>query len=161
MLRTWGENLARLLERDRIGHGGAHPERAFVEMRHELSADEGYEQKRGGEDQGGHEHGRLRVIEAPLQLARIFVAHPFKGLVHALVHAVFEPVGAHDGNERERQDQRADKCDRHRIGHRLEEFSGWPAERVDRQIARDDDGDGIEDRAIDVLRRRQDHLFRL
>ena len=32
--------LARFLERDRIRHRGAHPQRAFVQMRHKLPADE-------------------------------------------------------------------------------------------------------------------------
>ncbi len=115
--------LARLFKRNRIGHGCAHPQRAFVEMRHELSADERHEQKRGGKDKSGHEHGDLRMVETPFQLTGIFVAHPFEGLVHALVHAVFEPAGAHDGNEGEREDQRADERDRDRVGHRPEEFS--------------------------------------
>jgi hypothetical protein len=33
--------LGSLLERDGIGHGGAHPHGSFVEMRHEFAADEG------------------------------------------------------------------------------------------------------------------------
>ena len=79
--------LARRVERNCVGHGGANPQRAFVEMRHELSADEGNQQQRGGEDHRGHDHGRLGMVEAPVQPARIFVAHPFEGLVLALVHA--------------------------------------------------------------------------
>ena len=80
----------------------------------------GIEQQRGSEDQRGPNHRRFRVIETPLELPRIFVAYPFKGLVRALVNAAFEPICAHDGNESQRQDQRADQCDCHRVGHGLE-----------------------------------------
>jgi hypothetical protein len=85
-LRTWGENL--LASSNEIVYGMvARTQRAFVEMRHKLSADERDEQERGGENQGGYDHGYLRVVEAPVELSRILFAQPFKRLVHALVHA--------------------------------------------------------------------------
>ncbi len=39
-------DLAGLFEGDGVGHGRAHPQRAFVEVRHELAADEGDQQQR-------------------------------------------------------------------------------------------------------------------
>ncbi len=53
MPRTCGAELRRLVERDRVGHRRAHPERAFVEVRHELGADERHEQQRRAEDRAG------------------------------------------------------------------------------------------------------------
>ena len=38
--------LRRLVERNRVGHRRAHPQRAFVEVRHELRADERHQQQR-------------------------------------------------------------------------------------------------------------------
>ena len=46
MLRTCGENGSPL-KRNRIGHGGANPQRSFVEVGHKLAADEWNEQERG------------------------------------------------------------------------------------------------------------------
>ena len=38
-------DLARLFERNRVRHGGPHPERAFVEVGHEFAADERNQQQ--------------------------------------------------------------------------------------------------------------------
>src|ERR1700674_1995415 len=103
-------------------------------MRHELSADEGYEQKRSGKNDRSYEHGCLGVVETPLEFSSVFVADPFKRPVRTLAHTTFEPIGAHDRNERERQDQCTDECDRYCIGHWSEEFSRRPGERVDGQV---------------------------
>src|ERR1700749_2861752 len=120
-------------------------------MRHELSSDEWYEQKRGGKNKSSREHRCLGMIETPFQLPGIFVTHPFEGFVHTLAHTPFEPPNAHYGHECERQYQRADECDSYRIGHRPEEFSRGSAECVDRQITGNDDGHRIKKRTINVL----------
>ena len=41
-----GRDLRRFVEGDGVGHGRAHPQRAFVQMRHEFGADDGNEQQR-------------------------------------------------------------------------------------------------------------------
>ena len=41
-----GSDLCRFIERNGVGHRRAHPQRAFVELRHELRADAGNEQQR-------------------------------------------------------------------------------------------------------------------
>src|ERR1700722_4888793 len=121
-------------------------------MRHELAANERNKKKRCEENKSGANHCCFRVIQTPLELHCISIAHPFKGLIHALVYSLLEQVGAHDRNECKCQDQGPHKSDGNRIGHWLEEFSRGAAERVYRQIARNNDSDRIEDRPIASFR---------
>src|SRR5277367_6655801 len=130
-------------------------------MRHELAANERDEQQRGGKNQGGDQQRDLGVVEVPVKLARVLIAHPLKGLVHPLAHTAFEPQGAHNGNECKREDQSANQRDRHRVRHWLEEFCRRTGERVNRQVAGNNDCDGIEDGAVDILRRREDDFFKV
>ena len=50
-----GRDLRRFVERNGVGHGGAHPQRAFIQLRHELGADAGNEQQRSGQQHGRRE----------------------------------------------------------------------------------------------------------
>ncbi len=67
-------DLAGFFERDGVRHGGAHPERAFVEMRHEFAADERDQQERRAKDQGGNHQSRLRLVQRPVEVHRVFAA---------------------------------------------------------------------------------------
>ena len=65
-------DLARLFKRDGVRHGGANPQRALVEMRHELAADEGDEQQRRSKDEDGNNQTvSSRPVERPIQLTRV------------------------------------------------------------------------------------------
>ncbi len=44
-----GRDLRRFVERNGVGHRRAHPQRAFIQLRHELRADAGNEQQRTGQ----------------------------------------------------------------------------------------------------------------
>ena len=58
-----------------------------------------------------------------------------------------EPRAQHR-QQRQRHDQRADQSEDHRVRHRLEEFAGGPGQDIDRQKARDDDRDRVDQRAV-------------
>ncbi len=130
-------------------------------MRHKLAADKGNQQQRGGEDHSRHQHRDLRVIQAPLQLARVLPLHPLEGLVHPLVYALLKPVPAHDRNKRQGQNQRADQSDGHRVGHGPEQLAGRSGERIDREVPGNDHRHRIEDRAVHILRGPHDHIHQV
>ena len=44
-LRTLRSEFGRFFKRDGVGHSGADPDGAFVEMRHEFAADERHKEK--------------------------------------------------------------------------------------------------------------------
>jgi len=146
------------LKRDGVGQSGANPQRALVEMRHEFAADEGHEKKGCGKNRRGHEHGRFGVVEAPLQLARVFPPHPFEGLVLSLVHALLKPVPAHHRHEGQGEDERTHQRDRDGVRHGSKELCGGSGERINGQVASNDDGYGIEDGTIDVFGSFHDHF---
>ena len=68
--------LGGFLERNGVGGGGAHPERAFIQVGHELAADEGDEQERTAEDGEDHRHRDQAIAEAPAEHAAVCVADP-------------------------------------------------------------------------------------
>ena len=150
--------LARLFVRNRVRQCGAHPQRSFVEMRHELAADERNEKQRRAENQRGHDHRGLRMVEAPRQLLPIFFLDPFERLVPPLAHAFLEPVRTHHRHERQREDERADQRHGHRVRHGVEELAGGTAERIDRNVTGDNHRHRIENRPVHVLRRFQNHF---
>ncbi len=43
----------------------------------------------------------------------------------------------------------------------MKKLSGGPGEGINRKVARDDDGDGVEDRPVHVTRGGQNHLMKL
>ena len=107
---------------------------------------------------GGEHHRQIRAVQAPVEFRGVLVLDPLIGAVHVFLHAVLEPVGGEHGNQGESEDQRADQRERHGLGHGMEELAGRAAERVDGKIAGEDDGDGIEDGPVDVVRRREDNF---
>ena len=127
-------------------------------MRHELAADEGHQQQGRQEDQGRDQHGCLGVVERPIQLHCVFPLHPFVGAIRFLVDALLEPVGGEHGYQRKRQDERADQRKRHGLSHGVKQFARRPAQRINRQIPGEDDGHRIENRAIHILGRRENHF---
>ena len=150
-------DLAGLFERNGVRHGGAHPERAFIEVRHELAADERNQQQGRAEDESRDHHGQSSGrSECPIQLPGVLRFIHSIGAVGLFAHALLEPVGSQHRNQRQREDQRADQRERHGLGHGMEQLSRRPAERVNRQITGEDDRNRIEDGAIDILGRRQD-----
>ena len=141
-------DLARFLERDGVGHGGANPERAFVQVRHELGADRGNEQQRAAEHQHGRQRGGPGMREAEIETFGVGGFDGFEAGVAPLAHAFAEGPRTKHRQQGQRDDQRADQREDHRVGHRREEFARRPRENVDRQEARDDHRDGVEDRAV-------------
>src|SRR5690242_16382376 len=92
------------------------------------------------------------MIEAPGETAGILVANPFEHAVALFLDAALEPVRSQDRNEGESEYEGAEKGEAHGVGHGMEELSGGAAEGVDGKITGDDDGDGVEDGAIDISR---------
>src|SRR5258708_39965972 len=124
----------------------------------EFSADEWDEQERGDENRQGRDEGDRGMVEAPVEGSRVLIANPVVDGILLFLYATLEPVGSEHGNDREGQNKSADEREAHGVRHRVKEFSGGPGERVNRQIARDDDGDGIKDGAIDVARGGKDDV---
>ena len=71
---------------------------------------------------------------------------------------LLKPIRSENGNERKSDEQRADEGEGHGVCHRMEKFAGGSGERVDRQIAGDNHGDGIENRPIHVVGRVKEHF---
>src|ERR1700722_15615927 len=101
------------------------------------------------------------MVEAPHQAAGISVADPVVNAILLFFDTALEPVRRDDRNKRQREDERAEERERHCVGHRVEQFSGRPGQRVDRQISGDDDGDRIKDRTIDIARGVQNHFVQV
>ena len=72
-----GSQLGGLLEGNRVGRRGPHPQRAFIQVRHELSADPRDQQQRAAEHQQHREHRSQPVAQAPAQNRAVGVAHFF------------------------------------------------------------------------------------
>ena len=84
--------------------------------------------------------------------AGVFIADPVENAILFFLDAALEPVRSQHRNNGEGKNQRADSAKAMVSAMGWKEFAGRPGERVDREIARDDDGDGVEDGAIDVAR---------
>ncbi len=69
--------LGRLFERNGVRRGGPHPQRAFIQVRHEFAADEGNQQQRAHEDRQNHGHRHQAIAQAPAQHPPVAVANPF------------------------------------------------------------------------------------
>ena len=80
-------DLGRFIEGDRVGHGGTHPQRAFVEVGHELGADVGKEQQRSDEQRSGGEDGRARPGEAEIEASDISGPDTLEDRIAPLAHA--------------------------------------------------------------------------
>ena len=93
-----------------------------------------------------------------MQATRVLIADPVVDGVLFFLHAVLKPVGGEHGNNGERKKKRADERESHGVRHGVEQFTGGAGERIDRQVARDDDGNGIKNGAIDVARGGEDDV---
>src|SRR5579859_612450 len=100
------------------------------------------------------------MVEAPVEPAPIKMLQRFERLVDALPY-IFEPVGTHHRYERQRENQRAQQCERHRVRHGMEQFSGSAAQRVDRNVAGNDDRDGVKNGPVDIGRCGADYVVEL
>src|SRR5580692_1707286 len=90
------------------------------------------------------------MIQAPLELFAIAAADALEYAIGLFPDAVLEPVGIEDRNERKGKKESADKGEGHGVGHGMEKPSGGAGEGIDREIAGDDDGDGVKDGAVDI-----------
>ena len=73
------------------------------------------------------------------------------GLCHSL-RALAEQKTRQHRRDQHGEDQRAQQREGHRPGHRLEQPPFHALQREDRQVGRDDDGDGVEDRPLHFVR---------
>ena len=98
-------------EGNRVGHGGANPDGAFIQMRQELPADEGNQQESCAEnEQGTDDSDRRGMIEAPFESPGVSIANPLENAILLFLYAVLEPVGGEDGNDSEGEDERAEQA---------------------------------------------------
>ena len=68
-----GRDLGGLVEGNGVGHGGAHPQRAFIQLRHEFGADERDQKQRSRQQQAGHQGhfpGPGEAVIQPFHIAR-------------------------------------------------------------------------------------------
>ena len=119
-----GHDLRRFIEGDGVGHGRAHPQRAFVEVRHELRADAGGEQQRGEQQRhrkcrSFHEVGRGssrgRAYRSERIRSKIALRRSRTPLRMSHEHST--------GSKRQRDDQRPDQREDHGVRHRLEQHA--------------------------------------
>ena len=152
-LADLGRDLRRFVERDGVGHGGAHPQRAFVQLRHELGADARDEQQRTRQQNGRGERRPPGMGEAEIEALGVSRFDGFESGVAPLPHALAHEPGAQHRQQRQRDDQRADQREDHGVRHRLEQRPGRPGQDIDRQEAGHDHRDRVEQRAIHFRRR--------
>src|SRR5487761_194721 len=100
------------------------------------------------------------MVEAPVQTPRVEILHGFEGLIDVLAD-ILEPVRTQDGNERQGKKQRTEQGERHGIRHRMEKLSGSAAEGVNGNVTGDDDRDRIENGAVHIGSRRENHFIQL
>ncbi len=119
-------------------------------MRHELRADPRNQKQRQAEDDEADGDGQPGIRHAGIETALVDVANGFEDHVPAFADAAMESPVAKHGHDRQRQEQSSYESEDHRIGHRLEESAGRSRQGVDRKKGSDDDGDGVEDRTVDL-----------
>src|SRR6185437_8259196 len=130
-------------------------------MRHEFAADERNQQQAGAEDQSRDHQGEFGMIKRPIQLEGVFIFHPLEGAVLLLADAASKPIRREHGNQRQGKNERPDERKQHGLSHGMEEFSRWPAQYIDWQITRENDGDRIEDRPINIFRSGQNDFVKV
>ena len=92
------------------------------------------------------------VLDAPGDAGAIAVGEPAHDRVFPLGGAVGEEEAGQHGREQHGEDERAEQSEGHGPGHRLEEAAFYGLQGEDGQVGGDDDGDGVEDRALDFVR---------
>ena len=127
-------------------------------MREKFPADERHEEKRRAKNQRARENCALRMMQAPLEPARINVANPIENAVGLFLHAFLEPRVGQNRNKRKREEKSAYQCEAHGVRHGMKKLPRRTAKRVDRKITGNDHRNGIKDGPVHVASGRQDHF---
>ena len=156
-----GQNDARLVHGGHaLGRAGAgsqraaHPDRAFIQVRQELRADDAAEAQKARQQQRAHRHadGNVAMFDGPGRRMAVAIGEPAHHRVVPFARALGEEEARQHRREQHGEDQRAQQGERHRPGHGLEQTALDRLQRKDRQVRGDDDADGVEDRALHLVR---------
>src|SRR5277367_1487519 len=98
------------------------------------------------------------MIEAPLKLLAITATDPIENAIGLFLDAILEPVRGEHGDEGESENESANQGEGHGVGHGMKKLSGGTGESVDGKVTGDDDGDGIENGAVDVASGGKNHF---
>src|SRR5665213_2254358 len=158
-LAYFGGDLGRFIERDGVWHRGAHPQRAFVQLRHELSADGGDQQQRTCQENSRGERRPPGMGQTKIKTPGVSRLDGFEGGVTALAHALAHEPRTKHRQQRQRYNQGADQRENHGVSHRFEQRAGGSGQHVNRQEAGHDDCDRVEQRAINFRGRSFDDLY--
>ena len=150
--------LAGLVEGDGVGSGGTNPERALVEVRHKLRADGGNHQQRSGEDAQANRDRRPRIAETDVQDPAVKALDSLVESHDRFVYVFAKKIRAQYRQQREAAEQRSEQRKRHGIGHWFEQAAGGSGQHVNRKVAGYDNGDGVKDRPLDIVRGGANHL---
>src|SRR5712692_9573241 len=118
-----GSKFGGVLERDGVRHGGADPERAFVEMREKFSSNQRDEEEAGNKDRRAGRERELGMSETPIEALRVKVTDPVEDAVALFLDTVLEGVPSHYWNNGKGKNERADEREGHGVRHGMEEFS--------------------------------------
>ena len=88
------------------------------------------------------------MLDGPTRGVAVAVGEPLHDGVLPLRRAVREEQAGQNRRDDDGEDQRAEKREGHRPGHRLEESAFDSLQGKDGQVGRDDNADGIEDRPL-------------
>ena len=147
--------LRRLRQRDGQGQGRADPEVPFLELRHELAADE-REQGEEEEDRDQAERrGELRPGKRALGRRDVEVMEPAQQGVVALLDAGRQ-AARERGGQRQREDEGSGDGVRVGVRHRREDHARDAREREERQERDAQDDRREDDRAPDLARGGED-----
>jgi hypothetical protein len=132
----------------------ADPDGAFVEMRKELGAYGVAEGEVAAEDdeQSGCAEREDLVVDGPGHVMAIARREPAQDGVLPLRGALGKEEAGEHGSEDHGEDQSTGESEGDGPGHRLEEAAFNRLQREDGQVRGDDDADGVEDRALDLMR---------
>ena len=90
------------------------------------------------------------MIEAPFEAAGVPIANAVEDAVFFFLYALAKPIGSENRDQSKSDEQRAYEREGHGVRHGMKEFSSRSAERVDRQVAGDDDRDGLKDGTVNI-----------
>ncbi len=147
----------RLVKRCRWDVGHAELDRALLQRRHELLAEE-REQSQGCDQQGqGRADDQLLALQCPVKQGQVGLLCPAHDERVLLLFGLEDECGEY-WHQRHRQQQRAGHRERDRQRHRLEQLAFEPGQREQRQEDHDDDDDRKRDRVDHLARRFQDQV---
>ncbi len=140
--------------------GAAGPDGAFVEVGKKLRTDDPAEEQEGREPRGHHAEPQDDAVmpDGPAELPAIELGHVGHDGVVPFVDPLAEEPARDHRRDHDREGESADQRERHRPGHRLEQAPLDALQGEDRDVGRDDDGDGEEHRTLDLLRGAADRL---